>query len=101
MINDFAIVSAKITGTSFSTWWHVSIWVPKKTKSSGNNWSLAATYFDDPYKEGHQRQDDYYEYILRGMGYQVSSDTHFYICNVKEVNQGFHGKMIFDEVLIH
>ena len=59
------------------------------------------TYFDDPYKEGYQRQLDYYAYILKGMGYQVSSDAYFYICNAKEVDEGFHGKMLFDEVLIH
>ena len=59
------------------------------------------TYFDDPYKKGYQRQLDYYAYILKGMGYKVSSDAYFYICNAKEVDQGFHGKMLFDEVLIH
>ena len=35
------------------------------------------------------------------MGYKVSSDAYFYICNAKEVDEGFHGKMLFDEVLIH
>ena len=59
------------------------------------------TYFNEPYKEGYQRQLDYYAYILRGMGYKVSSDAYFYICNAKEVDEGFHGKMLFDEVLIH
>ena len=59
------------------------------------------TYFEDPYKEGYQRQLDYYAYILKGMGYEVSTDAYFYICNAKEVDEGFHGKMLFDEVLIH
>ena len=59
------------------------------------------TYFNEPYKEGYRRQLDYYAYILRGMGYKVSSDAYFYICNAKEVDEGFHGKMLFDEVLIH
>ena len=35
------------------------------------------------------------------MGYKVSSDAYFYICNAKEVDEGFHGKMLFDEVLIY
>ena len=34
------------------------------------------------------------------MGYKVSSDAYFYICKAKEVDEGFHGKMFFDEVLI-
>ena len=59
------------------------------------------TYFEDPYKEGYQRQLDYYAYILKGMGYEVSTDAYFYVCNAKEVDEGFHGKMLFDEVLIH
>ena len=39
------------------------------------------TYFNDPYKEGYKRQLDYYAYILKGMGFKVSSDAYFYICN--------------------
>ena len=59
------------------------------------------TYFDDPYKDSYKRQLDYYAYLLNGMGYKVSSDAYLYICNAKEIDEGFHGKMLFDEVLIH
>jgi len=59
------------------------------------------TYFNEPYKKGYQRQLDYYAYILSGMGYKVSSDAYFYICNAKETDEGFNGKMLFDEYLIH
>ena len=59
------------------------------------------TYFDDPYKESYKRQLNYYAYLLKGMGHRVSSDAYLYICNAKEVDEGFHGKMLFDEVLIH
>ena len=59
------------------------------------------TYFDDPYKESYKRQLNYYAYLLKGMGHRVSSDAYLYICNAKEVEEGFHGKMLFDEVLIH
>ena len=59
------------------------------------------TYFDDPYKESYKRQLNYYAYLLKGMGHKVSSDAYLYICNAKEVEEGFHGKMLFDEVLIH
>ena len=58
-------------------------------------------YFKSSYKEGYKRQLDFYAYLLKGMGYKVSSDAYFYICNAKEVDEGFHGKMLFDEVLIH
>jgi CRISPR/Cas system-associated exonuclease Cas4 (RecB family) len=59
------------------------------------------TYFDDPYKNSYKRQLNYYAYLLKGMGHKVSSDAYLYICNAKEVEEGFHGKMLFDEVLIH
>ena len=59
------------------------------------------TYFDDPYKNSYKRQLNYYAYLLKGMGHEVSSDAYLYICNAKEVKEGFHGKMLFDEVLIH
>ena len=35
------------------------------------------------------------------MGYKVSKDAYLYICNAKEVEEGFHGKMLFDETLIY
>ena len=59
------------------------------------------TYFNGAYKDGYKRQLDFYAYLLKSMGFKVSSDAYFYICNAKEVDEGFHGKMLFDEVLIH
>ena len=59
------------------------------------------TYFESPYKEGYMRQLDFYAYLLKGMGYKVSKDAYLYICNAKETDDGFHGKMLFDEALIH
>ena len=58
-------------------------------------------YFRGAYKEGYKRQLDFYGYVLKGMGYKVSKDAYLYICNAKEVEEGFHGKMLFDETLIH
>lgn len=58
-------------------------------------------YFDSPYREGYKRQLDFYAYLLKGMGYKVSDDAYLYICNAKEVDEGFHGQMIFDELIIH
>ena len=59
------------------------------------------TYFDSPYKEGYMRQLDFYAYLLKSMGYKVSKDAYLYICNAKELDEGFHGKMHFDETIIH
>jgi len=58
------------------------------------------TYFSDPYKDGYKRQLDFYAYLLKNMGFKVSSDAYLYICNAIEVEDGFHGKMLFDEILI-
>ena len=57
-------------------------------------------YFKGAYKEGYKRQLDFYGYVLKGMGYKVSKDAYLYICNAKEVEEGFNGKMLFDETLI-
>ena len=59
------------------------------------------TYFNSPYKEGYMRQLDFYAYLLKEMGYPVSKDAYLYICNAKELDEGFHGKMHFDETIIH
>lgn len=58
-------------------------------------------YFRGAYKEGYKRQLDFYGYLLNLMGYKVSKDAYLYICNAKEVDEGFNGKMLFDETLIH
>ena len=58
-------------------------------------------YFDSPYKEGYKRQLDFYVYLLKIMGKKVSSDAYLLICNAKNVDEGFNGKMLFDEIIIH
>ena len=52
-------------------------------------------------KEGYKTQLDFYAYLLKGMGFKVSKDAYLYICNAKEIDEGFHGKMLFDEILVH
>ena len=59
------------------------------------------TYFNGFYKEGYKTQLDFYAYLLKGMGFKVSKDAYLYICNAKEIDEGFHGKMLFDEILVH
>ena len=57
------------------------------------------TYFDF-YTQSYKTQLDFYAYLLKGMGYKVSLDAYLYICNAKEVEEGFNGQMLFDETLI-
>ena len=57
-------------------------------------------YFDKPHKEGYKRQLDFYAYLLRGMGFNVAEEKYIYLVNAKEVDEGFHGKMLFDEIII-
>ena len=66
----------------------------KKTKVSQE------TYFSDPYKDSYKMQLDFYAYLLKEMGFKVSTDAYLYICNAIEADDGFHGKMLFDETLI-
>ena len=60
-----------------------------------------SNYFSDPYKDGYKMQLDFYAYLFKGNGFKVSSDSYLYICNALEIDEGFHGKMNFDEILIH
>lgn len=71
-------------------------------KSQQSNYPVTQdNYFKSPYRESYKVQLDFYAYLLKGMGFSVSSDAYLHICNAKENAYGFHGKMIFDEVLIH
>lgn len=58
------------------------------------------SYFKKSHTSNYQRQLDFYAYLLKGLGYKVSSDAYLYIMNAKKNPGGFHGKLIFDEILI-
>ncbi len=86
------------------------IWLNTKTdeiiivdyKSQQSNYVVSQeTYFKSPYREGYKTQLDFYAYLLKGLGFNVSKDSYLYICNAIEKDDGFFGKMHFDEVLIH
>jgi hypothetical protein len=86
------------------------IWFNTKTdelivadyKSQQSNYGVSQkTYFNNPFKDGYKKQLDFYAYLLKEMGFKVSKDSYLYICNAVNQNKGFHGKMIFEEVLIH
>ena len=59
-----------------------------------------SSYFENPYHDSYKTQLDFYAYLLIQMGFKVSSDSYLYICNALNVDEGFNGKMIFDEILI-
>ena len=86
------------------------IWLNTKTdeiiiadyKSQHSNYGVSQeTYFKSFYHDGYKTQLDFYAYLLIGMGFKVSKDAYLYICNAIEKDDGFHGKMHFEEVLIH
>lgn len=58
-------------------------------------------YFNKKHTDSYKRQLDFYAYLLKGEGYKVSSDAYLYIMNAKQNPEGFQGKLIFDEILIH
>ena len=66
-----------------------------------NNEVNQDNYFNKPHKAGYKRQLDFYAYMLEGIGYKVSKSAYIYVCNAIEVDEGFNGKMLFDEILIH
>ena len=71
-------------------------------KSQQSNYGVSQeTYFKSVYHDGYKTQLDFYAYLLKGMGFKVSKDAYLYICNAIEKDDGFFGKMHFDEVLIH
>lgn len=86
------------------------IWFNTKTnkiivadyKSQQSNKEVSQnTYFNSPFKSGYKTQLDFYAYLLNEMGFSVSKDSYLYVCNAINEGKGFHGKMIFNEILIH
>ena len=61
---------------------------------------IQSSYFENPYHDSYKTQLDFYAYLLIQMGFKVSSHSYLYICNALNVDEGFNGKMIFDEILI-
>jgi RecB family exonuclease len=55
---------------------------------------------DDKWKESYKRQMEIYQWILRGMGYDVSDTGYFVYANGRKDLDGFHGTLSFHIQLI-
>ena len=58
------------------------------------------TYLNSIYHQGYKMQLDFYVYILRKMGFDVSDIGYFLVCNGNKNKDGFHGKLEFDTHLV-
>jgi len=70
-------------------------------KSQANNIPVQAeAYLGAWHHQGYKTQLDFYAYLLHNMGYQVAPYGYFYVCNADKSATGFHGKLLFEEVLV-
>ncbi|MBJ27365.1 MAG: hypothetical protein CL776_00945 [Chloroflexi bacterium] len=70
-------------------------------KSQANNIPVQAeAYLETWHHQGYKTQLDFYAYLLHNMGYQVAPYGYFYVCNADKSATGFHGKLLFEEVLV-
>ena len=65
-------------------------------------------YFESVYKKAYETQMNFYFYLLNGdikkinnIKNEVSKDTYFYVMNAKGLEDGFNGKLLFEEKIIH
>lgn len=55
---------------------------------------------DDEWKEGYKRQIEIYQWIMRGMGFDVSNTGYFVYANGRKDLDGFNGKLLFQMTLL-
>ena len=58
------------------------------------------SYLASQYHQSYKTQMDIYVYILRKMGFKVSNETYFMVCNGEKIRDSFEGKMEFSINLI-
>jgi CRISPR/Cas system-associated exonuclease Cas4 (RecB family) len=58
------------------------------------------SYLSSAYHEGYKIQMDFYTFLLKEMGFNVSNTAYFYVCNADRNAEGFYGKLDFSETLI-
>ena len=67
---------------------------------SSNNVVETKAYLENMYHQGYKIQMDIYVYILRKMGFEVSSTSYFYVCNGEKSFDKFEGKLNFTITLV-
>jgi len=58
------------------------------------------SYLNNKYHQGYKVQMDIYVYILKEMGFDVSSTSYFYVCNGEKTFDKFDSKINFSTTLI-
>ena len=60
-------------------------------------------YFSGDYKDGYQRQLDFYNYLLKqqNLNLHVSEDAYLYVVNTRGQENEFDNKLLFESSLIH
>ena len=85
------------------------VWYHTKTKqvivvdykSQANRRELnQRTYLSDVYHESYKVQLNVYAYLLENMGFDVYPNGYFFVCNANRDEDGFYGKMNFEEAII-
>ena len=61
-----------------------------------NQW----TYLSDVYHQSYKVQLNVYAYLLENMGFDVYPNGYFFVCNANRDEDGFYGKMNFEEAII-
>ena len=70
-------------------------------KSQASNYAVTPeNYFDSPFHDGYKVQMDFYNYLLKLMGYKNSPISYFLVVNANRGADGFFGKMEFEETLV-
>ena len=73
-------------------------------KSQANSTQVTQeNYFSDDYKEGYQRQLDFYNYLLKqqNLNLNISEDAYLYVVNTRGQENEFDNKLLFEASLIH
>ena len=60
-------------------------------------------YFSSDYKDGYQRQLDFYNYLLKqqNLNLNISEDAYLYVVNTRGQENEFDNKLLFEASLIH
>ena len=58
------------------------------------------SYLESVYHQGYKMQLDFYVHVLRQMGFDVSDDAYFLVCNGEKTPDAFNNQLIFTSKLI-
>ena len=110
--NNFHGLQARFKDTNYVLYGSVDdIWLDTKNnslilvdyKSQANAEKVSQeTYFDGEYKEGYQRQLDFYSYLLKKQNLKenIADYAYLYVVNTRGLEDKFENKLLFETTLI-